>query len=658
MIIMSNVVVDSNSDNTSVTLTGDIYSILGNRRALRFMKDCTQYALDEGLIRILVTDNMNKTLDRVRIIAKYARCDLEFSGSTSAAVQTYVDEENRFIEFSKKALDIRNNNCNTKEFRLFMESLEQNLTNRTLYDLQMLSAYHLAYSQNGCNFSVPGAGKTSVVYGAYAFLKNLPDGNPKKVDKILIIGPLNAFAPWESEYEECFGFKPHVKRLSGQQPIDAKKQYLYDRCSDELILISYASVLSLRDELLYFLQTNNVMVVLDEAHKIKNTDGGVLAQSILSLAQNCKSRVVLTGTPAPNGYEDLYNLFKFIWPSKEIVKFHIGQLKDMSKSIDDPRVETLLNTIAPYFIRIRKSDLGIPPATEHRPIIVEMKPSQRKIYDYIEQRYVLDIANSRDQSFKNELIRARLVRLMQAATNPVLLNRPLSEFADSEGVDFSTVEDDTVMINEILRYNESETPAKYEAVKDLITAIINRGEKVVVWACYIRNLEMFHAYLSESGIDSRILYGATPVAGDGISEDDEQYENTREAIIKQFHSPDSPFNVIIANPFAVSESISLHKACHNAIYMERTFNAAHFLQSKDRVHRYGLLPNTDTNYYYFLSKDSIDRVIHERLIEKERRLLDIIESMPIPLFDNASENGGNEDIKAVLRDYAKRTKTQ
>ena len=93
--------------------------------------------------------------------------------------------------------------------------------------------------------------------------------------------------------------------------------------------------------------------------------------------------------------------------------------------------------------------------------------------------------------------------------------------------------------------------------------------------------------------------------------------------------------MIIANPFAVSESISLHKVCHNAIYIERSFNAAHFIQSKDRIHRYGLKPGTQTNYYYLLSENSIDEVIHDRLIAKETRLREIIESMPIPLFANA-----------------------
>ena len=178
---------------------------------------------------------------------------------------------------------------------------------------------------------------------------------------------------------------------------------------------------------------------------------------------------------------------------------------------------------------------------------------------------------------------------------------------------------------------------------------------MIVWACYIKNIELLRNYLESQGIETRTLYGATPVAGDSITEEDEAYNLTREAIVKEFHNPNSTFKVIIANPFAVAESISLHKACHNAIYMERSFNAAHFLQSKDRIHRYGLPQGAVTNYYYLLSEDSVDLTIHQRLEDKERRLLEIIESMPIPLFDNMTD-GGDEDVKAVLRDYARRIK--
>lgn len=164
---------------------------------------------------------------------------------------------------------------------------------------------------------------------------------------------------------------------------------------------------------------------------------------------------------------------------------------------------------------------------------------------------------------------------------------------------------------------------------------------------------MMQSYLASRHIESKALYGATPVATDGMSIEDEGYEETREGIIKTFHREDSPFKVIIANPFAVAESISLHKVCHNAIYLERSFNCAHFMQSKDRIHRYGLKPGTETNYYYILSRNSIDEVINNRLILKEERMTQLIESMPIPLFDNLGD-GGDADIKAIIEAYAKR----
>jgi SNF2 family DNA or RNA helicase len=244
---------------------------------------------------------------------------------------------------------------------------------------------------------------------------------------------------------------------------------------------------------------------------------------------------------------------------------------------------------------------------------------------------------------------------MQAATNPELLKAPLSDFAIEEGIDLSEINEDTDFISTVLNYNRIEVPAKFEKAKELIESIIASGQKAVVWACFIKTIESFSEFLKVNGINNKVLYGATPVATDGMTPEDEDYELTREAIIREFHDPESSFKVILANPFAVAESISLHKACHNAIYLERSFNCAHFLQSKDRIHRYGLPEGIVTNYYYLISENSVDTVIDERLNEKEARLLGIIESTPIPLFDNVLEDGGDEDIKAVIRDYARRT---
>lgn len=652
---MKQLCLESNDDSSIMYVTGDIVDIFSNRRATRYLKDTLNYSQAGDKLTVQADKDINKTIDKIKKVCEYISAELVYSGKVSEAVNNYALEEAKFHEFSEKARLIRDNHCEKEDFQNFIDSVSQNLKNRSLYELQLLSAYHLAFSQNGCNFSVPGAGKTSVVYGAFAYLSNLKPDDKKYVDKLLIISPLSAFGPWELEYAECFGEKPSTKRLNGKVSIEDKKQYLYSRTPAKITLLSYNSVPSLKEELIYFLRNNRVMVVLDEAHKIKNTSGGITASGVLDIATYCSARVVLTGTPAPNGYEDLYNLYKFIWPTKRVIPFEVYQLKDMSKQEADVRVSTLLDAIAPFFIRVKKSDLGIPAATENPPIIVPMGEAQRRIYDVIEKKYMSDIVSSKDTGFQQDLIKARLIRMMQAATNPNLLSVPLQNFASLEGFDAGAVAEDTSLIRDVLEYSQNETPAKFVKAKEIIERILSEGGKVVVWAIYVKNILDFEKYLLANGIQCRTLYGATPVAT-GDEEDDDAVE-TREKIIEEFHKDDSSFSVIIANPFAVSESISLHKVCHNAIYMERSFNAAHFIQSKDRIHRYGLKPGIETNYYYLLSEDSIDSVINDRLIAKETRLREIIESMPIPLFSNVELETGDDDIKALITEYVNRTKT-
>jgi hypothetical protein len=82
---------------------------------------------------------------------------------------------------------------------------------------------------------------------------------------------------------------------------------------------------------------------------------------------------------------------------------------------------------------------------------------------------------------------------------------------------------------------------------------------------------------------------------------------------------------MIANPAAAGEGISLHQACHDAIYLDRSYNTAHYLQSIDRIHRLGLPPGIDTNIHIFQTRapsglGCIDHSVSRRLARKVRAL--------------------------------------
>ncbi len=384
--------IDIDTQKNLYILSGDIINLISNRRSLIYLRDYLHVIEVKDHLKIpFETEEKEVVLQNIqKLLQKFG-----FTESTTSTIKEilrdYYQEEENFKLFSKQAFDIRNNQLDDlqlNQFKKFTDSLIINLPSRRLYPLQLLSSYHLAFSQNACNFSVPGSGKTSIVYGAYSYLKTLPDNDPKKIDRLLIIGPLSSFGPWENEYFECFGHKPSSKRISGGVPKSERIKHLYSSYPAELTLLSYLGVPGILDDIIFFLKKYRTMVILDEAHKIKNIEGGIIANSVLTLSKYCESRVVLTGTPAPNGYEDMDNLFQFIWPTKNIINFYPYQLKDMSQNTNDPRISKLLSNISPFFLRIRKSDLKIPEPIENEPIIVSMGPVQREIYNFIENKYM------------------------------------------------------------------------------------------------------------------------------------------------------------------------------------------------------------------------------------------------------------------------------
>ena len=208
-----------------------------------------------------------------------------------------------------------------------------------------------------------------------------------------------------------------------------KLEHLYSPNSDELTLIFHGGVDRYQSDIIDFLKRNKTMVVVDEAHRIKNPEG-IWGRSVTEISKEAISRVILTGTPIPNGYQDIFNLFKFIYPFKfkEIIKFHYHNLENMTdfNSPDSQRVQQLRDNISPYFIRIKKKDLNLPPI-EEKFILIDMDVRQREIYDFIESQYLPHFKENNNATVNDVLNRAKLIRLRQASTNPSLLSRTLRD---------------------------------------------------------------------------------------------------------------------------------------------------------------------------------------------------------------------------------------
>ncbi len=185
--------------------------------------------------------------------------------------------------------------------------------------------------------------------------------------------------------------------------------------------------------------------------------------------------------------------------------------------------------------------------------------------------------------------------------------------------------------------------------------LAREGHKVLIWSSFVRNVE----YIAERLADLGTVY----IHG-GVDAGDEDDDETREGKIKLFH--DNPnVRVMVANPAAASEGVSLHRICHHAIYLDRTFNAAHYLQSEDRIHRFGLPANQQTTIEIVECLDSVDETVRERLGYKIGKMAEALEDSslrpdPIPLdpndiedLDEYSTGLAPDDIQALLKDLSR-----
>ena len=83
--------------------------------------------------------------------------------------------------------------------------------------------------------------------------------------------------------------------------------------------------------------------------------------------------------------------------------------------------------------------------------------------------------------------------------------------------------------------------------------------------------------------------------------------------------------MLIANPAACAESISLHKTCFHAIYYDLSYNCAQYLQSLDRIHRVGGSEKNQANYYFLQYENTIDQDIKNNLDKKAQKMYEIID---------------------------------
>mgnify|MGYP001209966253 CR=1 FL=1 len=401
---------------------------------------------------------------------------------------------------------------------------------------QMRNLQKLCSIRAGASFSVPGAGKTTEALAFHAYHKT------KHEDKLLVISPINAFTSWNEELQECYETKISFSRLRGTtQEISAKIS-----AGSQYMIINYEALYTHHSKDKFqliknlILKNKNITVILDESHKSK---GENISEIIAQLSPYINKKLILTGTPMPQAPSDLRPQFNFLYPHEHIIN-------------DDELVEKF----NPVYVRTTKENLGLmkPIYNIHK---ISPYPAFKIFYDeYFAKRLAEGATLEEILSVKS--FKEAVLKLLK------LLSNPASCFDDIFDLDPS-------LANHIQDEGDG---AKIDAVIKRANALINQGEKVIIWSSFVINVELIAQKFGNKAV---YIHGGVP----SKSEEDSFAEfDSREEKIRRFKT-DSECMVLVANPAAAAESISLHKQCNYALYLDRTYNAGQFLQSQDRIHR-------------------------------------------------------------------------
>lgn len=562
----------------------------------------------------------------IEIIEKYSsKNNIDFH--VSKEVEEYIQKREIYInERSRVGLGIKSQTEEILEkYNSYRAVIDSQMV-RKLREKQAWDSFFMFAMRKSANFSVPGSGKTSSVYGVFSFLsyKGL-------VDKIVMIGPRSSFISWKDEFYNCFGNKRKLELFNIQDysnSRDKKNALLYKAVHKKnLLLFNYESLDSILEEVKNIID-DKTLLVFDEVHKVKNPNGK-RAKNALKISYNARYTIALTGTPLPNSYLDIKNLLHILYHEEYNDFFGFGDAQLRIPSEYD--IENINKKIKPFFCRTTKNQLEVPEVNPDIILPCKLSDKENKIFNILLLKYA-----------KNKL--ALIIRLLQLESNPKMLLKAISEnqedfsaildtTSDPEDIDYVDYSQD---IKDLI--NSLGKTEKFNSCIQQVKKLNSEGKSVIIWCIFVDSIRQLTSQLEKEGISAGVIFGSTS-------------EEERKNILNKFKEKE--IDVLITNPHTLAESVSLHSVCHNAIYYEYSYNLVHLLQSKDRIHRLGLKEGQYTQYYFlqsiFVTRDgfeySLDQKIYQRLLEKEKIMLDAID-------EDILESLGSieDDIEVIFKD--------
>lgn len=409
-----------------------------------------------------------------------------------------------------------------------------NLFSTQLSDLKLMCA-----SSHWANFSEMGAGKS---LPAAIISQGVIEDN--MCDYVFIVAPKIVLGDWHKIFKKQLDCDVGVTVYHA--PAAIRKHFKLR----PIIILSYETIIADLDKFKILAQAYRCMLILDEAHKIKNHDSS-RAKGLTELAEYCKRVYLLTGTPITNGLKNAFSYINILRPGVYYRTFNSFKLRHMRYSPHDRRVligyrniEAVQEILASFSVRHLKKEILDLPAVTFNTRLLDWDPKQKIIYQQMVEDYIVEL---QDSFLEATNAAARMVRLHQILTNPQQL-----------GFDCDST--------------------RWKAIDDDLECIDLTVHKVVILCHYRASVKRLKEQLKD--YNPAVIYGGTT----NVEFEKDKFDN------------DPTCRVMIAHPLSAGIGVNFTVAAY-MIFFEYSWDLDSYDQTVSRCNRPGqIYPLTVINY--------------------------------------------------------------
>jgi len=288
----------------------------------------------------------------------------------------------------------------------------------------------------------------------------------------------------------------------------------------------------------YKKRCENSMIIVDEAHNVRNVDGKI-TKSIIECTDAAAKVLLLTATPLVNGVHEIGSMVRLLSPRSRIPLKHNSFVMEFGEDglKNERRIKRLLKDKISFHVS-EGGESGFPREIFHE-VFVPMEPRQCEIYD--------------------EVMRGKFsTKLENVITDPTAMSKALVFFQKPR------------QFCNIVKDGGTKYQPKIEALSSRVKKSVSKGRKCIVYSQYLdAGLNPISSELKTHGVKFGVVNGDTP-------------KDDKSRMIKDYNSGKIP--VILLSRTA-SEGLDLKETSEIHI-LEPHFHMSSLQQVKGRGIRY------------------------------------------------------------------------